>query len=76
MNCLRPRMKRQAILEVDTNGPLKVRRLTIIHTGQSSCQQAQEDCTEGEVQDIFPVMIQEDEKDEIPKEDVTSGSFD
>ncbi|KAM1225118.1 hypothetical protein ACFX2G_044873 [Malus domestica] len=56
------RMKRQAILEVDTNGPLKVRRLTIIHTGQSSCQQAQEDGTEGEVQDIFPVMIQEDEK--------------
>ncbi|KAM1777310.1 hypothetical protein ACFX11_043993 [Malus domestica] len=70
------RMKRQAILEVNTNGPLKVRRFTIIHTGQSSCQQAQEDGTEGEVQDIFPVMIQGDEKDEIPKEDVTSGSFD
>ncbi|KAM1119713.1 hypothetical protein ACFX1X_044339 [Malus domestica] len=70
------RMKRQAILEVNTNGPLKVRRLTIIHTGQSSCQQAQEDGTEGEVQDIFPVMIQEDEKYEILKEYVTSGSFD
>ncbi|KAM1247798.1 hypothetical protein ACFX15_043087 [Malus domestica] len=51
------RMKRQAILEVDTNGPLK-------------------DGIEGEVQDIFPVMIQEDEKYEILKEDVTSGSFD
>ncbi|KAM1584834.1 hypothetical protein ACFX1Z_037775 [Malus domestica] len=43
------RMKRQAILEFNTNGPLKVRRRTIIHTGQSSCQQAQEDGTKGEV---------------------------
>ncbi|KAM1600954.1 hypothetical protein ACFXTN_023332 [Malus domestica] len=70
------RMKRQTILEVDTNGPLKVRRRTIIHTGQSSCQPAQEDDTEGEVQDIFPVTIQKDKGDETPKEDVTFGSFD
>ncbi|KAM1949995.1 hypothetical protein ACFX15_009979 [Malus domestica] len=33
------RMKRQATLEVDTKGPLKVRRRTIIYTGQSSQQQ-------------------------------------
>ena len=54
------RMKRQAILEVDTKGPLKVRRRIIVHTGKSSCQQTQKDDTE----------------DEIPKKDVTSGSFD
>ncbi|KAM1789816.1 hypothetical protein ACFX12_033938 [Malus domestica] len=65
------RMKRQAVLEVDTNGPLKVRRCTIIHTGQSSCQQAQEDDTEGEVQDVFHITIQEGKEDEIPEEDVT-----
>ena len=41
------KMKHQTILEVDTNGPLKVRRRTIIHTGQSSRQQAQKDGTEG-----------------------------
>ncbi|KAM1454902.1 hypothetical protein ACFXTO_004343 [Malus domestica] len=64
-------MKHQAILEVDTNGPLKVKRRTIIHTGQSSGQQAQEDDTEGEIQDIFPVTIQKESKeDEIPEEDV------
>ncbi|KAM1535827.1 hypothetical protein ACFX1Z_014791 [Malus domestica] len=34
------RMKRQAILEVNTVGSLKVERRTIIHTGQSSCQLA------------------------------------
>ncbi|KAM1317698.1 hypothetical protein ACFX2H_002916 [Malus domestica] len=60
------RMKRQAILEVDTNGPLKVRRRTIIHTGQSSCQPAQEDDTEEEFQDVFHITIQESKEDEIP----------
>ncbi|KAM1935762.1 hypothetical protein ACFX15_019768 [Malus domestica] len=70
------RMKRQAILEVDTNGPLKVRRRTIIHTGQSSCQQAQEDVIEEEIQGIFLGTIHKDKEDEIPKEDVASGSFD
>ncbi|KAM1980610.1 hypothetical protein ACFX15_037204 [Malus domestica] len=70
------RMKRQAILEVDTNGPLKVRKRTIIHTKRSSCQPAQEDDTEGEVQDIFPVTIQKDKEDKTPKEDVAFGSFD
>ncbi|KAM2134382.1 hypothetical protein ACFX1R_004399 [Malus domestica] len=30
------KMKRQATLKVDTKGPLKVRRRTIIYTGQSS----------------------------------------
>ncbi|KAM1004104.1 hypothetical protein ACFX2C_004339 [Malus domestica] len=69
-------MKHQAILEVDTNGPLKVKRRTIIHTGQSSGQQAQEDDTEGEIQDIFPVTIQKGEENEIPKEDVISFPFD
>ncbi|KAM2770582.1 hypothetical protein PS2_013222 [Malus domestica] len=69
-------MKCQEILKVDTNRPLKVRRRTIIHTGQSSCQQAQEGDTEGEIQDIFPVTIQKGKGDEIPKEDVTSVSFD
>ncbi|KAM1044843.1 hypothetical protein ACFX2J_035725 [Malus domestica] len=33
------KMNRQATLEVDTKGPLKVRRRTIIYTGQSSRQQ-------------------------------------
>ena len=66
------RMKRQVILEVDTKGPLKVRRRTIVHTGQSSRQQTQEDDNKNEVQDVFPITIQEDE---IPKEDVTFGSF-
>ncbi|KAM1721194.1 hypothetical protein ACFX12_022761 [Malus domestica] len=61
------RMKRQAILEVDTNGPLKVRRRTIIRTGQSSCQQAQEDDTENEVQDVFHITIQEGKEDKIPR---------
>ncbi|KAM1529839.1 hypothetical protein ACFX1Z_018998 [Malus domestica] len=70
------RMKRQAILEVNANGQLKVRRRTIIHTRQSSYQQAQEDDTEGEIQDIFPVTIQKGKGDEIPKENVTSVSFD
>ncbi|KAM1264376.1 hypothetical protein ACFX2J_034191 [Malus domestica] len=60
------RMKRQATLEVDTKGPLKVRRRTIIYTGQSSRQQTQGDCTEKEAQ--------EDKEDEILEEDVTSGS--
>ncbi|KAM2483393.1 hypothetical protein ACFX1W_041030 [Malus domestica] len=67
------RMKRQTILEVDTNRPLKVRRRTIIHTGQSSCQQSQDDDTEGEVQDVFHITIQEGKKDEIPEEDVTAA---
>ncbi|KAM2363314.1 hypothetical protein ACFX1X_002388 [Malus domestica] len=40
------RMKRQAILEVDTIGSLKVRRRTVIHTGQSSRQQARKDVIE------------------------------
>ena len=43
------RMKRQAILEVDANGPLIVRRRTIIRTRQSSYQQTQEDDTKDEV---------------------------
>ncbi|KAM1063655.1 hypothetical protein ACFX2A_028396 [Malus domestica] len=64
-------MKRQAILEVDANGPLIVRRRTIIHTGQSSYQQAQEDNTKEEVQDIFHITIQKGKEDEIPEEDVT-----
>ena len=63
------RMKRQVILEVDTNGPLKVRKHTIVHTGQSSSQQTHKDGTEEEVKDVFPIIIQED------KEDVTFGSF-
>ncbi|KAM2675582.1 hypothetical protein EV1_002329 [Malus domestica] len=67
------RMKRQAILEVDTNGPLKVRRRTIIHTGQSSCRPAQEDDTEEEFQDVFHITIQESEEDEIPEEGVTAA---
>ncbi|KAM1179958.1 hypothetical protein ACFX2G_019469 [Malus domestica] len=65
-------MKRQATLEVDTKGPLKVKRHIIIHTGQSSRQQAQEDGTEEEVQDVFHITIQEDKEEEIPKEDVTA----
>ncbi|KAM1611418.1 hypothetical protein ACFX1Z_000202 [Malus domestica] len=59
-------MKRQGALEVDTKGPLKVRRRTITYTGQSSHQQTQEDRTEEEAQ--------EDKEDEIPEEDVTSSS--
>ncbi|KAM1017905.1 hypothetical protein ACFX2A_048411 [Malus domestica] len=67
------RMKRQAILEVDTNGPLKVKRRTIIHTGQSSCRPAQEDDTEEEFQDVFHITIQESGEDEIPEEDVAAA---
>ncbi|KAM1353364.1 hypothetical protein ACFX2H_032864 [Malus domestica] len=72
-------MKRQANLEVDTKGPLKIKRPTIIYTGQSSCQQIQEDGTEGEddteeeVQDVFHMTIQEGKEDEIPEEDVTAA---
>ncbi|KAM2554921.1 hypothetical protein TB2_019002 [Malus domestica] len=58
-------MKHQVALEVDTKGPLKVKRCTIIYTGQSSRQQTQEDHTEEEAQ--------EDKEYEIPEEDVTSG---
>ncbi|KAM2657598.1 hypothetical protein EV1_012940 [Malus domestica] len=58
------RMKRQATLEVDTKGPLKVRRRTIIYTGQSSRQQTQEDRTEENARE-----------DEILEEDITSGSI-
>ncbi|KAM2207670.1 hypothetical protein ACFXTI_023758 [Malus domestica] len=72
-NSIPSRMKRQAILEVDTNGPLKVRRRTIIHTGQSSCQPAQEDDTEEEFQDVFHITIQESKEDKIPEEDVTAA---
>ena len=60
----------QTTLEVDIKGLLKVRRRTIIHTSQSSCQQAQEDGTEEEVQDVFHITIQEDQENEIPEEDV------
>ncbi|KAM2134295.1 hypothetical protein ACFX1R_004318 [Malus domestica] len=67
------RMKRQATLEVDTKGQLKVKRRTIIHTSQSSHQQTQEDGTKYEVQDVFHIKIQEDKKDEIPDEDVTAA---
>ncbi|KAM2122479.1 hypothetical protein PS2_019000 [Malus domestica] len=67
------RMKRQAALEVDTKNPLKVRRRTIIHIGQSSCQQAQGDGTEEAVQDVFHITIQEDEEDKVPEEDVTDA---
>ncbi|KAM1220145.1 hypothetical protein TB2_047051 [Malus domestica] len=65
-------MKRQTILEVDINGPLKVRSRTIIHTRQSSCQQARKDNIEEEVQNVFHITIQEGKEDEIPKEDVTA----
>ncbi|KAM2144259.1 hypothetical protein ACFX1R_047962 [Malus domestica] len=58
------RMKRQAILEVDANGPLIVRRRTIIHTGQSAYQQTQEDDTKKEVQDVFHITIQKGKEDE------------
>ncbi|KAM2244971.1 hypothetical protein ACFXTI_005968 [Malus domestica] len=67
------RMKRQAILEVNTVGSLKVKRRTIIHTGQSSCQQAREVNTEEEAQDVFHITIQEGEKDEILEEDVIAA---
>ncbi|KAM1132692.1 hypothetical protein ACFX19_047758 [Malus domestica] len=60
------RMKRQATLEVDTKGPLKVRRRTIIYTSQSSRQQTQENRTEEKAH--------EDKEDKIPEEDVTSVS--
>ncbi|KAM1728409.1 hypothetical protein ACFX12_018912 [Malus domestica] len=60
------RMKRQATLEVDTKGPLKVRRGTIIYTGRSSRQQTQEDRTEEKAR--------EDKEDKILEEYVTSGS--
>ncbi|KAM1333412.1 hypothetical protein PS2_009336 [Malus domestica] len=66
-------MKRQAILEVDANGPLIVRRRTIIHTGQSAYQQTQEDDTKEEVQDVFHITIQEGKEDETPEEDVTAA---
>ena len=58
---------------MDTKGPLKVRKFTIIHTGQSSRQQAQDDGTEDEVQDVFHITIQEDKEDEVPEEDVTAA---
>ena len=70
------RMKCQTTLEIDTKGPLKVRRRTIVHTSQSSRQQAQEDDTANEVQDVFPIIIQEDKEDEILEEDATFGTFD
>ncbi|KAM2879554.1 hypothetical protein FF1_015034 [Malus domestica] len=65
-------MKRQTTLEVNTKGQLKVKRRTIIHIGQSSRQQTQEDDTEAEVQKVFHITIQEDKEDEIPEEDVTA----
>ena len=67
------RMKRQTLLEIDENGPLKVRRRTIIHTGQSSQQQAQKAGTEGEVQNVFHITIQEDKESEAPEEDVAAA---
>ncbi|KAM1607183.1 hypothetical protein ACFX1Z_027795 [Malus domestica] len=67
------RMKRQAILEVDTIGSLKVRMCTIIHTGQSSRQQARKDGTAKKAQDVFHITIQEGKVDEIPEEDVTAA---
>ncbi|KAM2903506.1 hypothetical protein COP2_003313 [Malus domestica] len=66
-------MKHQSTLEVDTKGPLKVRKRTIIHTGQSSRQQAQGEDTEEKVQDVFHITIQEDEEDEILEEYVTTA---
>ncbi|KAM1054793.1 hypothetical protein ACFX2C_002110 [Malus domestica] len=66
------RMKRQAILEVNTVGSLKVKRHTIIHTGQSSCQLAQEVNTKEEAQDVFHITIQEGEE-EILEEDVIAA---
>ncbi|XP_070677927.1 uncharacterized protein [Malus domestica] len=67
------RMKRQAILEVDANGPLIVRRRTIIHTGQSAYQQTQEDDIKEEVQDVFHITIQEGKEYETLEEDVTAA---
>ncbi|XP_070660541.1 uncharacterized protein [Malus domestica] len=67
------RMKRQAILEVNTVGSLKVKRRTIIHTGQSSCQLAREVNTEDEAQDVFHITIQEGEEDESLEEDVIAA---
>ncbi|KAM2200490.1 hypothetical protein ACFX1R_000436 [Malus domestica] len=52
------RMKRQEILEVNIVGSLKVKRRTIIHIGQSSCQQAREVNTEEEAQDVLHITIQ------------------
>ncbi|KAM1920321.1 hypothetical protein ACFX15_024136 [Malus domestica] len=56
-NLILSRMKCQTTLEVDTKGQLKVKRCIIIHTSQSSCQQAQKNDTEDEVQDIFHIII-------------------
>ncbi|KAM1291749.1 hypothetical protein ACFX13_019139 [Malus domestica] len=67
------RMKRQTILEVNTVGSLKVKRRTIIHTGQSSCQQTQGVNIEEEAQDVFHITIQEGEEDEILEEDVITA---
>ncbi|KAM1693092.1 hypothetical protein COP1_032428 [Malus domestica] len=66
------RMKRQAILKVNTVGSLKVKRRTIIHTGQSSCQLAREVNTKEEAQDVFHITIQEGEE-EILEEDVITA---
>ena len=66
-------MKRQVILEVDTNGPLKVRKRTVIHTGQCSCQQTRDDNIEGKIRDVFHITIQEGKEDEIPKENVAAA---
>ncbi|KAM1674510.1 hypothetical protein ACFX2K_040569 [Malus domestica] len=66
-------MKRQTILEVNTVGSLKVKRRTIIHTGQSSCQQTQGVNIEEEAQDVFHITIQEGEDDEILEEDVITA---
>ncbi|KAM1164797.1 hypothetical protein ACFX2G_024745 [Malus domestica] len=66
-------MKRQTILEVNTVGSLKVKRRTIIHTGQSSCQQTQGVNIEEEAQDVFHITIQEGEEDEILEEDVITA---
>ncbi|KAM2973791.1 hypothetical protein FF1_000155 [Malus domestica] len=64
------RMKRQVTLEVYTKGQPKVKRRTIVHIGHSSCQQAQRDGTEEEVQHVFHITIQEDKEDEVPQVDV------
>lgn len=64
------RFKRRLTLDVSADGQLNVKWRTIIHRGQSSNQQAQEDDKEEMVQGVYHITVEEADEDEVSKEDI------
>ena len=63
-------MKRQSTLDVSLDGQLKVKRCTIIHTGQSLNQRVEKDNEDEMVQCVYHVAVEKVDEDELSEEDI------